>query len=187
VIHGCSRKIAAMTNKTETLDTLPAEEREVARAARRIVVVTGEKDDDYADVRAAALNVAAETGAEVILYDHSAESHFVDPYIAGPVAAEVRGTHGESLLDEHAAETLGRAYLANQIREARTRGVKKAGAWLPLHTGSDGIAECVSRFGAGLVIVAEAFAKGLDVGAPVLVVGGGGKASLEAVGDRSPG
>jgi hypothetical protein len=179
VIHRGSRKIAAMTNKTESLDKLPTEVREVARAARRILVVTGDKDDEYAEVRGTALNVAAETGAEVILYDHSAESHFVDPYIAGPVAAEVRGTHGESLLDEHAAETLGRAYLADQIREAKTHGVKKAGAWLPLHTGSDGIADCVSRFGADLVIAPEAFAKGLEVGAPVLVLGQDGKPSLE--------
>src|SRR6266511_4004464 len=78
-----------MTSKTQTLDSLPAAARDAAKKARRILVVTGESDDEYARTRAAAFDIAAETGAEVILYDHSAESHFVDPYLAGPVAADV--------------------------------------------------------------------------------------------------
>src|SRR6266508_5113337 len=158
-----------MTSKTVRLDSLPAAARDAATKARRILVVTGESNDDYARTRAAAFDIAAETGAEVILYDHSAESHFVDPYLAGPVAADVRGTHGESLLDEQKVETLGRAYLADQIREARSRGVE-AKAWLPLQTGRQGISEGVSRFDADLVIGPEAVAKELEVGVPVLVV-----------------
>jgi hypothetical protein len=159
-----------MTSKTDRLDSLPS----VAREARRILVVTGDGDEAYARARRAAFDVAAETGAEVILYDHSAESHFVDPYLAGPVAAEVKGTHGESLLDDHAVKTLGRAYLADQIREARSQGVQ-ANAWLPLQTGGQGIADGVSRFHADLVIVPEAAAKDLEVGVPVLPVDATGK------------
>ncbi len=162
-----------MTSKTQTLDSLPAAARDSATKARRILVVTGESDDEYARTRAAAFDIAAETGAEVILYDHSAESHFVDPYLAGPVAADVRGTHGESLLDEQKVETLGRAYLADQIREARSCGVE-AQAWLPLQTGRQGISEGVSRFDADLVIVPETLAKDSDVGVPLLVVGADG-------------
>ena len=173
-----------MVSATSPLDTLPAEARDAARTAKRIVVVTGEKGDAFADARAAAFEVAESSGAEIILYDRSAESHFIDPYLAGPVAADVRGSHGESLLDEKAAETLGRAYLADQIREALSHDVK-AKAWLPLHTGNEGIAECVSRFGADLVILPETVAKGSpldklagvdgddesgEIGAPVLVV-----------------
>jgi len=177
-----------MVSATSPLDTLPAEARDAARTAKRIAVVTGEKGEAFADARAAAIEVAKSTGAELILYDRSAESHFVDPYLAGPVAADVRGSHGESLLDEKAAETLGRGYLADQIREAWSHGVK-AKAWLPLKTGNEGIAECVSRFGVDLVIVPETVAKGspLDrladvdgdgesaaIGAPVLVATSGG-------------
>src|SRR6266545_4043387 len=102
-----------MTSKTQTLDSLPAAARDSATKARRILVVTGESDDEYARTRTAAFDIAASTGAEVILYDHSAESHFVDPYLAGPVAAEVKGTHGESLLNKQGVETLERGYLAD--------------------------------------------------------------------------
>ncbi len=112
-----------MTSKTQTLDSLPAAARDSATKARRILVVTGESDDEYARTRAAAFDIAAETGAEVILYDHSAESHFVDPYLAGPVAADVRGTHGESLLDEQKVETLGRAYLPETLAKDSDVGV----------------------------------------------------------------
>jgi hypothetical protein len=163
-----------MTSKTARLDSLPA----VAREARRILVVTGDADEDYARTRAAAVDIAAATGAEVILYDHSAESHFVDPYLAGPVAAEVKGTHGESLLNEQAVETFGRTYLADQIREAKSRGVQ-AKAWLPLDTGRKGIDEGASRFDADLVIVPEALEKDAEIGVPVLVVSQDGAVSLE--------
>jgi hypothetical protein len=169
-----------MTSKADRLDTLP----DVARKARRILIVTGEKDEDYARTRAAAFDVAAATGAEVILYDHSAESHFVDPYLAGPVAAEVKGTHGESLLDKQAAETLGRGYLADQIREAKSRGVE-AKAWLPLKTGREGIAEGVSRFDADLVVAPDNLAKDGEVGVPVLAVGQDGSVGLEAEGEKA--
>jgi hypothetical protein len=167
-----------MTSKTDPLDTLP----DVARKARRILVVTGDSDEDYARTRAAAFDIAAATGAEVILYDHSAESHFVDPYLAGPVAAEVKGTHGESLLDKQAVETLGRGYLADQIREAKSRGVE-AKAWLPLKTGREGIAAGVSRFDADLVVAPENLAKDGEVGVPVLAVGQDGTIALEADGE----
>jgi hypothetical protein len=163
-----------MTSKIDTLETLPAEARDAARKARRILVVTGDGDDAYARTRAVAIQIAAETGAEVILYDHSAESHFVDPYLAGPVAAEVKGSHGESLLDEKAVETLGRAYLADQMREAKSQGVV-ARAWLPLQTGRQGVSEGVSRFDADLVIGPEAVAKDLEVGVPVLAFDETGK------------
>jgi hypothetical protein len=173
-----------MTSKTQTLDSLPAAARDSATKARRILVVTGESDDDYARTRAAAFDIAAATGAEVILYDHSAESHFVDPYLAGPVAADVRGTHGESLLDEQKVETLGRAYLADQIREARSRGVE-AKAWLPLQTGRQGIAEGVTRFDADLVVAPENLATDGEVGVPVLAVGQDGTVGLEAEGEKA--
>jgi hypothetical protein len=166
-----------MTSKTDRLDKLPA----VARKARRILIVTGDADDDYARTRAAAFEIAAATGAEVILYDHSAESHFVDPYLAGPVAAEVKGTHGESLLNEHAVETLGRGYLADQIREAKSSGVE-AKAWLPLKTGREGIAEGASRFDADLVVAPESVAKDGEVGVPMLAVSQEGTIALEADG-----
>jgi hypothetical protein len=159
-----------MTSKTDRLGSLPA----VSREARRILVVTGDRDEDYGRTRAAAFDIAASTGAEVILYDHSAESHFVDPYLAGPVAAEVNGTHGESLLDEQAVETLGRAYLADQMREAKPQSVQ-AKAWLPLETGGQGIADGVTRFHADLVIVPEGAAKDLEVDVPALVVDATGK------------
>jgi hypothetical protein len=167
-----------MTSKTDRLDSLPAAARDSATKARRILVVTGESDGDYAQTRADAFDIAAATGAEVILYDRSAESHFVDPYLAGPVAAEVKGTHGESLLSEQAVETLGRAYLADQIREARSRGVE-AKAWLPLDTGRKGIDEGASRFDADLVMVPEALEKDAEIGVPVLVVSQDGAVSLE--------
>jgi hypothetical protein len=170
-----------MTSKTQTLDSLPAAARDPASKARRILVLTGESNDDYARTRAAAFDIAAATGAEVILYDHSAESHFVDPYLAGPVAADVRGTHGESLLDEQKVETLGRAYLADQIREAKGRSIE-AKAWLPLQTGRQGIAEGVSRFDADLVVAPENLAKDGEVGVAVLAVGQDGTMGLEAGG-----
>jgi hypothetical protein len=49
-------------------------------------------------------------------------------------------------------KTLGRAYLADQMRDAKSHRVK-AKAWLPLQTGGQGIADGVSRFHADLVIL----------------------------------
>ena len=128
---------------------------DVARDARLILAVTDDGHDPrFESARRAAISIAADLGAELIFYDHAAESKFVDPYRGGSVAADIDDTHGESLLDESVLRTLGRAYLADQIQEAELNGVR-AKAWLPLHTGPKGIEEGVERFGADVVVVPD--------------------------------
>jgi len=128
---------------------------DVAREAHRILAVTDDGHDPrFEAARKAAIWMAADVGAELILYDHAAESKFVDPYRGGSVAADIEDTHGESLLDESVLRTLGRSYLADQIREAEDSGVR-AKAWLPLHTGAKGIEEGVELFGADVVVVPD--------------------------------
>jgi polyisoprenoid-binding protein YceI len=134
---------------------LDDEIRDVARDAHRILAMTdGGQDPSFTRTRSAAIHLAAQIGAELILYDHAAESHFMDPYLGGSVAADIREAHGEELLDERQVRTVGRAYLAEQIHEAAETGVR-ARAWLPLHTGARGLAEGVTRFSADLVVVPD--------------------------------
>lgn len=128
---------------------------ETAKAAGRLLVVT----DDSAGgpdhgAREAALRLALEADVAVILYDRTSESWFVDPYPSGNWTAQVDGPDGSRLLGAVEVASMGRGYLADQLREARRLGVE-ATAWLPKGTGAKQVAECARRFGAGAIVVSD--------------------------------
>ena len=120
---------------------------------RSILVVTDDgRNPSYRPTRAAATGLAARTGAELILYDRSAESRFVDPYPSGPWTADTDGPNGDRLLDATELEPLGRGYLVGQIAEAAIAGVG-ARAWLPTRPGARGIREAAIRFHPDVVVL----------------------------------
>jgi len=161
-----------------------------ARDARRILAVTDDgRRPAYARTRSSAIRLAATVGADLIFYDRSAESRFVDSYPSGSWTADNDGPHGERLLDASEVRALGRGYLAAQIGEATERGVH-ARAWLPRHVGGRGIDECVGRFDATLVMVPDVLdhpslldrlrghperSLAVAINAPTLVVGSAGE------------
>lgn len=131
---------------------LPPDIVRVVEGSSQILVAT----DDVADgpssgARTGALGVAAAVGADLVLYDRSAESYFVDPY---PFPETAEGDHP---LEEREVRSLGRAYLADQIREAREAGVQ-ARAWLPRGRGPKGMAEFLARHPAGVVVLPDTIA-----------------------------
>jgi polyisoprenoid-binding protein YceI len=126
-----------------------------AAGARRIMVVTDNGHGfPFTRARRAAIGLAGTVGAELILYDRSAESRFVSAYPEGGFLPGLDGTPGECLLGRDVLESLGRSYLAAQLREAEDAGVR-AQAWLPLHCGHRGLRECIERFRVDLLVVPE--------------------------------
>ena len=125
--------------------------------ARRILVSTDDgRRPAYGSARRAAVGLAELVGAELVLYDRSAESWFVESYSSGGVAADVEGPDAWVLLTATDVRPLGRAYLADQIREAAEHRVV-ARAWLPQHHGARSVEECASRFHADVVVLPDVF------------------------------
>lgn len=124
---------------------------------RTILLATDDgRDPAFGEMRGHALRWAAAQEARVVLYDRSAESYFVDPYPSGPWTADVEGgPDRQALLDPRQLEMMGRHYLAEQVRSARSAGVR-AGGWLPSRPGTRGMVEAVAAVGADLVIMPAA-------------------------------
>src|SRR5436190_18856973 len=85
-----------------------------------------DEDGEYDHVADAAVRLAADAGARVILYDSSSASAFTEP-VASPVSAEGVGDDIPPLLSEEHLERLGHHPLAERVRSARTAGVDAYG------------------------------------------------------------
>ncbi len=124
----------------------------VVQGSSAILVATDDVSDGPSrGARMGAVGVAAAVGAQLVLYDRSAESYFVDPY-PFPETPE-----GDRPLEEQELRSLGREYLAEQVREARGAGVE-ARAWLPRRPGPKGMAEFLTRYPVGAVVLPDTMA-----------------------------
>jgi Putative zinc-finger len=114
---------------------LPAGQR-IGPAAVVVAATDDGLDPAYQATREAAFAVAARDGARLVLFDRSPELYLVDPY------EPARGNGGgprSSLLSQRTAGRAGRAYLAEQLAEARRLGLEGA-AWVARGHGPDALA-----------------------------------------------
>jgi hypothetical protein len=121
----------------------PAAVEEPAAPRRRLgpaAVVLAATDDGldpaYQATRQAGFAVAARDGARVVLFDRSPELYLVDPY--EPARGNGRRPRS-ALLNQRTASRIGRAYLAEQLAEARQLGLDGA-AWVAQGHGPDALA-----------------------------------------------
>jgi hypothetical protein len=119
---------------------------------RLLVAYTGE-GDDLDHVGRAAVRVAGEHGARVILYDREAASVFSDPRPNQWGSQGEGAQFGDPLSDQELIK-LGREPLARQVTAARTEGVD-AWAWLPEKHGTDDLVSYARRHGADLILLPE--------------------------------
>lgn len=97
------------------------------------------------------LQLAREAGAQVVLYDRSAESSFTDPFEA-PAWAGGQLPTWEQLLSPPQLRHLGYGYLAEQLTYARAMGLE-ATAWLPFGVGPVVMGRCVAAWGVTHVVL----------------------------------
>ena len=110
--------------------------------------------DTHLPVREAGLRAAESDGARVVLFDRTSESTMTDPYPVGAWSPEDDAVSPTSQLDPETLEGLGRTYLADQLREARGRGLE-VDAFLGEGTGAQSVQEAVERFQPTLVFLPE--------------------------------
>lgn len=120
-----------------------------------LVVTDDGKDPELTAVREAGLQMAEQDGARVVLYDASSESLLTDPYPVGAWSPEDDATSPSSDLDPETLEGLGRGYLAEQLVEARGRGLDVT-AYLAEGMGANAVAEAVERFSPQVLVLPEA-------------------------------
>lgn len=123
-----------------------------------VIAITGD-DDRYAEVRQAAMDIAIEREASLILYDWDAAT-VLGAALPTEWSAEDTDRHGPERLDVVALEAAGRAEIGAQVGAATQRGID-ASAWLPSSNGPDALLEYAQRQGASVIVVpAELHAKG---------------------------
>jgi nucleotide-binding universal stress UspA family protein len=127
------------------------DEQELA-GARLLVAYTSE-GDDLDHVGRAAVRLAGEHGARVILYDRDAASAFSDP-LPNQWASKGEGTQFSDPLSDEELVKLGREPLARQVTAAREQGVD-AWAWLPEKHGTDELVSYARRHGADAILLPE--------------------------------
>ncbi|MFL5682992.1 MAG: hypothetical protein ACJ77O_07615 [Chloroflexota bacterium] len=140
-----------------------------------VIGVTAD-DDRFNTTRRAAMSLAKDEGAELILYDWDAASKFGNPL---PSVWSAEGTDEDvpDRLHEQELEAAGRDAIARQVSEARAEGLD-ASAWLPSEHGPKALVQYARDHNAvGVVVpdelrdVADGSAKEAeDVGAPLRVV-----------------
>lgn len=115
-----------------------------------VIGVTGD-DDRYAVTRRAAMELAREKGAELILYDWDSAGILGDP-LPSIWSADGTDTDIPDRLDEAALEAAGRHSIARQVEEAKASGLP-ASAWLPSEKGTDALLKFGQDHGAIAIVV----------------------------------
>lgn len=110
-----------------------------------LVATDDGNDSAYTVARDAGLELAAEAGAGVILYDRTSESKLTNPYPSGPWSDEGDAVSPETDLEPEMLRDMGRGYLAEQIVAARERGIP-ARAHLAVNTGAEALSDAVERY-----------------------------------------
>ncbi|HEV8403551.1 MAG TPA: hypothetical protein VGQ31_11000 [Candidatus Limnocylindrales bacterium] len=118
-----------------------------------VIAVTAD-DDRFAASRRAAMDLAENAGAELILYDWESPMLLGDP-LPSVWSADGTDTAVPDRLDEKALEAAGRAAIAQQVGEARAAGLRASG-WLPSERGADALFKYAQDHKAiGIVIPAD--------------------------------
>jgi hypothetical protein len=121
-------------------------------ATATFLVATDRGDDPASAVTLElGLQLAREAGAQVVLYDRSAESSFTDPFEA-PAWAGGRLPTWEQLLSPPKLRHLGYGYLAEQLSYAKAMGLAAA-AWLPFGVGPAVMGRCCAAWGVTQVVL----------------------------------
>ncbi len=124
-----------------------------------VVIAITADEDRYPEVRQAAMDIALERHASLILYDWDAATVLG---AALPTDWSADGTDEDvpERLDVAALEAAGRSEIAGQVEVATRRGIE-ATAWLPSSNGPDALLEYAERQGASVIVIpAELHAKG---------------------------
>jgi hypothetical protein len=110
-----------------------------------LVATDDGSDAAYAVTREAGLELAADADAGVILYDRTSESKLTNPYPSGPWSDEGDAVSPESELEPETLHDMGRGYLAEQVVDARDRGIPTR-AHLAVNTGAEALSDAVRRY-----------------------------------------
>jgi hypothetical protein len=122
----------------------------VSREGGLVIAITAD-DDQYIDCRKAAMDLAAEAKASLLLYDWDAATVLGDPLPSAWSGHQAPGNVPFELGPED-LERAGREAIARQVVEARARGLHAA-AWLPATPGLDGFVEFARARGADTLVV----------------------------------
>ncbi len=123
-----------------------------------MIAITAD-EDRYQEVRRAAMDIATERSASLILYDWDAAT-VLGAALPTEWSADGAEEDVPERLDVAALEAAGRAEVGDQVKEAVQRGID-ATAWLPSSTGADALLAYAERQGASVIVVpAELHAKG---------------------------
>jgi len=124
-----------------------------ANARGPAVIAVASDDDRYADVRHAAMDVAAGEDVRLILYDWDAATVLGDP-LPSAWSAEGADEAVPSELDASDLEAAGREPLIRQLREAQGRGIRTT-AWLPSSPGPEALVTYAREHGAVAIAVPQ--------------------------------
>jgi hypothetical protein len=129
------------------IDTLEEAVRDPdASVARWYLAATRDGSDvRYDATRAAAFAAARRDGAGVVLYDRTTESYLTSPYPSGPWSDEHDAVSAAWRLTPERLDSLGRAYLADQVREGRREGLPVI-AHLAQDAGRSAIRDAITRY-----------------------------------------
>jgi hypothetical protein len=125
---------------------IPADVAKAVAGGKLVGAPTSDKDDEWGVSARAAIRIAREIGARVVLADVSTRSMFTTPYLAGGVAADTEGfSAGEGPVGRQELLLMGRDYLVEQLDEAAAAGVE-AEVWLATKPGVASLPIFLERF-----------------------------------------
>ena len=126
--------------------SLPADVAAATAGARLVGAPTSDRQDEWSAAAHAAIRIAREVGARVVLADVSTRSWLTTPYLAGGVAADSEGlSSGDGPVGRAELKLLGRRYLVTQLDEAAAVGVD-ADVWLATKPGIRSLPLFLERF-----------------------------------------
>ena len=133
-------------DSSSIVSTLPPDVAAAVAGARVVGAPTSAKSDEWSAAAHAAIRIARDTGARVLLADVSTRSWLTTPYLAGGVAADAEGlSSGEGAVGRAELRLLGRQYLVAQLDEAAAVGVA-AEVWLATKPGIRSLPLFLERF-----------------------------------------
>ena len=122
-----------------------------ALAGARLLVAYVSEDEELDHVRDAAIEIAGERGARVILYDRDSASAFADP-MPNQWGSQAEGAQFSDPLSDQELVKLGREPFARKVAAARQAGVDAWG-WLASDHGTDAMVAYARDHGADLILL----------------------------------
>lgn len=116
------------------------------------LAATADDDARYDATRTAALAAAQRDGTGLVLYDRTTESWLTTPYPRGPWSDDDDAMSAAWRMTPERLDSLGRRYLADQVRAARRAGVA-AVAHMADDTGADALLEAIDRYKPSVVFL----------------------------------